>query len=226
MSSVKSLEHKTIHIGNVIQNALVFNFKKCYGNTMNADSLFQTVEQLFVLLQERNIKYLLVGGIAMLQYVQERNTEDIDLILSTSSLQKLSEITVTRQDEDVARGTFENLQIDFLLTRNPLFARVQRGYATMQPFQERDIPCATVEGLLIPKLYALPSLYHQGNFARVGLYENDIATLMHDHQPDMDALFTELTRSLSVADIASRQDIVTDIQPRMERFQQGFGEPL
>jgi hypothetical protein len=29
-----------------------------------------------------------------------------------------------------------------------------------------------------------------------------------------------------VADIASRQDIVTDMQQRIERFQQGFGEPL
>jgi len=226
MSSAKSSAHKPIHIGNVIHNALVFNFKKCYGNTMNADSLFQTVDQLFVLLQERNIKYLLVGGIAILQYVQGRNTEDIDLILSTSSLQKLPEITITSQDEDFARGTFENLQIDFLLTRNPLFARVQRGYATIQSFQERDIPCATVEGLLLLKLYALPSLYRQGNFARVGLYENDIATLMHDYQPDIDALFTELTHSLSSTDIASLQDIVAEIQQRIERFQQGFGEQL
>jgi hypothetical protein len=55
---------------------------------------------------------------------------------------------------------------------------VQRRYATIKPFRERDIPCATVAGLLLLKLYALPSLYRQGSFARVGLYENDIATLM------------------------------------------------
>ena len=162
----------------------------------------------------------------MLQYVQGRNTEDIDLILSTSSLQKLPEITITSQDDDLACGIFENLQIDFLLTCNPLFAKVQRGYATMQSFQDRDIPCATVAGLLLLKLYALPSLYRQGNFARVGLYENDIATLMHDYQPDMDALFTELTHSLSATDIASLQDIVTEIQQRIERFQEGFGERM
>ncbi|MDH3602420.1 MAG: hypothetical protein OEU26_22625 [Candidatus Tectomicrobia bacterium] len=69
----------------------------------------------------------------MLQYVQGRNTKDINLILSTSSLQKLPEITITSQDDDFARGTFETLQIDFLRTRNPLFARVQRGYIDSDP---------------------------------------------------------------------------------------------
>jgi hypothetical protein len=35
-----------------------------------------------------------------------------------------------------------------------------------------------VEGLILLKLYALPSLYRQGNFAKVGIYENDVATLL------------------------------------------------
>jgi hypothetical protein len=110
-----------------------------------------------------------------LHYVPGRNTEDIDLIINVSSLQKLPEITLISQDANFARGTFETLQIDFLLTRNPFFAMVQRQYATVHTFRERDIPCATVEGLLLLKLYALPSLYRQGNFVRVGLYENDMS---------------------------------------------------
>ncbi|ETX06194.1 MAG: hypothetical protein ETSY2_18610, partial [Candidatus Entotheonella gemina] len=203
MPSADPSERKAIHVGNVIQNAIIFNFRKHHGNMMNANSLLQSVEQLFSLLHTRDIEYLLVDDIAMLQYVQRRNTEDIDLILSTSSLQTLPEITITSQDNNFARGRFENLQIDFLLTRNPLFAKVQHHYATIQSFQTSDIPCATDEGLVLLKLYALPSLYRQGNFARVGLYENDIATLMHDYQPNMEALFTELTLHLSDSDIAS-----------------------
>ena len=191
---------------------------------MHTDALLQAVARLFTLLHERQIAHLLVGGIAMLHYVQGRNTEDIDLIVSVSSLQKLPEIVLISQDANFARGTFENLQIDFLLTRNPFFAMVQRRHATVQSFHERDIPCATVEGLLLLKLYALPSLYRQGNFVRVGLYENDLATLMHAYQPDLDALFAVLAQHLSVSDMAALRDIVAEIQQRIARFQQGFGK--
>lgn len=191
---------------------------------MHTDALLQAVARLFTLLHERQIAHLLVGGIAMLHYVQGRNTEDIDFIISVSSLQKLPEIVLISQDANFARGTFENLQIDFLLTRNPFFAMVQRRHATVQSFHERDIPCATVEGLLLLKLYALPSLYRQGNFVRVGLYENDLATLMHAYQPDLDALFAVLAQHLSVSDMAALRDIVAEIQQRIARFQQGFGK--
>ena len=101
---------------------------------------------------------------------------------------------------------------------------VQRRYATVQSFYERDIPCATVEGLLLLKLYALPSLYRQGNFVRVGLYENDLATLMHAYQPDLDALFAVLAPHLSVSDMVALRDIVAEIQQRIARFQHGFGK--
>ena len=214
----------TVHIGNVIRNAIVFNFRKSNTEVMHAEALLEAVAQLFTLLHERQIDYLLVGGVAMLHYVQGRNTEDIDLIISVSSLQALPEIALTSEENNFARGTFATLQIDFLLTRNPFFAMVQRRYATIRPFRERDIPCATVEGLLLLKLYALPSLYRQGNFARVGLYENDIATLMHDYRPDLDPLFEELEPYLSASDIATLRDIVADIRHRIERFGQGFGE--
>jgi hypothetical protein len=216
--------HDTLHIGNIIRHAMVFNFPKYQEATMDTDALLQAVARLFTLLHERQIAYLLVGGIAMLHYVQGRNTEDIDLIISVSSFQKLPEIAMVSQDTNFARGMFETLQIDFLLTRNPFFAMVQRQCATVHAFRERDIPCATVEGLLLLKLYALPSLYRQGNFVRVGLYENDIATLIHAYRPDLDALFVVLAHYLSASDIAALRDIVAEIQQRIARFQHGFGE--
>ena len=216
--------HDTLHIGNIIRHAMVFNFPKYQEAMIDTDALLQAVARLFTLLHERQIAYLLVGGMAMLHYVQGRNTEDIDLIISVSSFQKLPEIAMVSQDANFARGMFETLQIDFLLTSNPFFAMVQRQYATVHAFRERDIPCATVEGLLLLKLYALPSLYRQGNFVRVGLYENDIATLMHAYQPDLDALFVVLTQHLSTSDMVALRDIVAEIQQRIARFQHGFGE--
>jgi hypothetical protein len=207
-----------VHIGGVIRDAVAFNFKNSGEEILNADSLPESVERLFDLLHEREIGYLLVGGVAMLGYVEGRNTEDIVLILAVSDLEKLPEITVEDLDADFVRGQFERLRVTLLLTRNPLFEKVRRQHATTGRFIERDVPCATVEGLLLLKLYALPSLYRQGNFARVGLYENDVATLIEAYRPSLEPLFLELSGYLGPTDLATVRDIVSEIRTRIERF--------
>lgn len=189
---------------------------------MTGDALLQTVEELFDLLDRQGAEYLLVGGIALLQYVEGRNTEDIDLIISLPALNQLPDLELLSQDRDFARATFRGLQLNTLLPQNPLFAKVRRDYATVQPFREREIPCATVEGLLLLKLYALPSLYRQADFARVGLYENDIATLMHYYQPNMEPLLAELTSHLSATDCDALREIVAELCQRMARFRRGL----
>lgn len=109
------------------------------------------------------------------------------------------------------------------MTRNPLFEKVRRRHATTGHFIERDVPCATVEGLLLLKLYALPSLYRQGNFSRVGLYENDVATLIEAYRPSLELLLQELSGYLSATDLAAVRDIVSEIQTRIERFREESG---
>ena len=160
----------------------------------------------------------------MLQYIEGRNTENIGLIIALSALRKLPEIRITSQDSNFARGNFDHLQIDFLLTNNPLFDKVRQQYATDQPFAERTIHCATVEGLLLLKLYALPSLYRQGDFARVGLYENDVATWIYSYKTAMGSVFTELEAHLSATDLAPVRDIIVEIEQRIARFQQGMNQ--
>ncbi|MFZ1752844.1 MAG: hypothetical protein WBO46_26680 [Caldilineaceae bacterium] len=209
-----------IAIGKVIQNAVVFDFKNWAVPPMNSDSVPQSVTHLFGLLQQRQIDYLLVGGVALLTYIEGRNTQDIDLIMALSSLESVPEIIVSSQDMYFARGEFEGLQIDILLTDNPLFDKVRQKYTTERDFVEQTIPTATVEGLLLLKLYALPSLYRQGSFARVGIYENDVATLLHDFSVDVEALYAELSAHLSTTDMAEVRGIVAEIQQRIERFQQ------
>jgi len=222
MTTTVSVKPK-VHIGKVIQNAVIFNFRNLRKDTVNSESLLERVARLFTLFKEREIEYLLVGGIALLQYIEGRNTEDIDLIMALSSLKKLPEIEITSEDINFARGEFGELQIDFLLTRNRLFEKVRQEYATTQYFVEQEIPCATVEGLLLLKLYALPSLYRQGNFTRVGIYENDIATLIYSYQPELDSLLEELTEHLSDTDIVAVREIVSEIEQRIDRFGKGLG---
>jgi hypothetical protein len=205
-----------VHIGEVVRNAVVFHPGK--EATVNSDSLIETVAHFFNVLDQRQIEYVLVGGIALLKYVEGRNTEDIDLIMALSSLKQLPELDIETRDNDFARGHFRDLKVDVLLTSNPLFDEVRKRHTTMQRFVEQDIRCATVEGLVLLKLYALPSLYRDGNFTRVGLYENDIATLMQVHNPPLDPLLNKLASYLSETDLSQVKQIVKEIQQRISRF--------
>src|SRR6266446_4591111 len=209
-----------LRIGETIRNAVLFNPENHQERLMNSDLLIETVARFFTLLRERQIEYVLVGGIALLQYVEGRNTEDIDLIMAVSALEQLPELHVETRDADFAQGTFNDLKVDVLLTSNPLFEEVRKRYTTTRRFVEQDIPCATVEGLIALKLYALPSLYRQGNFTRVGLYENDVATLLHAHNPPIEPLIAELSLYLSESDTSQVKQIVNEIQQRISRFEE------
>ena len=208
----------SVQIGNVIRNAVAFNVKNWLGGSMNSDSLIQSVQDLFSVLEQRKIDYVLVGGIALLHYVEGRNTQDLDLLMSLSSVEKLPELNISSQDMYFVRANYGELEIDVLLTKNPLFKKVHSKYSKEQRFLDRNIPIATVDGLLLLKLYALPSLYRQGNFARVGIYENDIATLLHDYEPDVNTLLSELSNYVNESDFAEIRNILADIQKRIKRF--------
>ena len=210
--------HNLSQIGSILRNAVIFNFKNNSEAIMNADSLLTQVEQLFNLLESRKVDYVLVGGIALLTYVEGRNTQDIDLIMALPSLTKLPEIKIESQDINFARGKFGELQIDILLTKNPLFAEVEKNYTTTKQLMDRAIRCGTVEALILLKLFALPSLYRQGSFERVGIYENDIATLINAFNPKMEPLFTELQKHVNKTDLDETHRIITDIETRIQRF--------
>lgn len=61
---------------------------------MSAESLLQAVKRLFAIFDQRRIDYVLVGGVALLNYVECRNTQDIDLIMASSDLTTVPEIEI------------------------------------------------------------------------------------------------------------------------------------
>jgi hypothetical protein len=58
-----------VHIGKVVRNALLFKYRSSQENPASDDALLDAVDRLFAILEERRIAYLLVGHIALLQYV-------------------------------------------------------------------------------------------------------------------------------------------------------------
>nr|WP_290665810.1 hypothetical protein [Ardenticatena sp.] len=214
---LKTLEE----IGHIVQNAILFNPRHWRNEAMDfaaGASPVEAVKRLFALLETRKIDYVLVGGIALLYYVEGRNTQDLDLVLAVKDLERLPEVEIIERDVYFARGLFEGVQVDFWLNTNPLFRRVQKEFASRVQFLGHAVRVGTVEGLLLLKMYALPSLYRQGDFSRVSLYESDIATLMYTYEPDMDRLVDVVSEYVSAGDSASLQDIVAEIKERVRRF--------
>lgn len=205
-------------IGNIIRDGVAFDPKNWQGGAVGATSLPEHVAEFLSLLATREIDAVLVGGVALLQYVEGRNTQDIDFIVAVKDLGRLPEVEILSRDVYFARGRFKMLQIDFLLDTNPLFRYVQQARTVLQSFAEQTVRCATIEGLILLKLYALPSLYRQGEFARVGIYENDVATLLHYYDPAIPQLLAELRPFVNDTDWQEIDNIVADIQQRLVRF--------
>lgn len=189
------------------------------GSRPNILPTDRDVVELFTLLNTRRIPYLLVGGIAMLRYVEGRNTEDIDLLMSLPSVKLLPEISVEEQSDYFIRGRFRSVRVDVLLTANALFAEAQQCFGTTHRFAEMAVPTATPEGLVLLKLYALPSLYRQGLFDRVSVYEGDVASLLQRHPCNTEALLQRLDPHLEEGDRHELRVIVRDIQVRIARFE-------
>ena len=218
-------------IAEIVRNGVLFGPDAWEGasiperkvNPDRRQSLLPTdrdVVELFTLLGQRQIPYLLVGGIAMLRYIEGRNTEDIDLLMSLPSLKQLHEIAIEEQNDYFIRGRFRSVRVDVLLTANALFAEIQQRFGTTHRFAELDVPTATPEGLILLKLYSLPSLYRQGQFDRVSIYESDIASLVHRRRCEVEPLLQRLQPHLMDSDLRELHGIVRDIQARIARFEQ------
>jgi len=207
------------NIGQILLNAHVFKLAaRNHEELMNLESIPQSVEKLFALLAERRVDFVLVGGLALLQHVPGRNTEDIDLILAASAIPQLPELSMKGGEGFFRLARYEGLRVDLLLSENPLFQHVHDQHTEPRQILGRTIPCATPAGLVLMKLYALPSLYRQGDFTRVNLYEGDIANLLYRHRCTTAPLLAELSKHLPASDHAKVGKITREIEERIARF--------
>lgn len=204
-------------IDEIVRNGVLFDLKN-WGKKMPNDNLAQSIAKLFSIFEERQIDYLLVGGVALLSYVEGRNTQDVDFILSRQDLLVLPELVVQEENRDFARATFDGIQIDLLLTNNPLFSWVSSQYRLERQFGNLKVWTSSAEGLVLLKLYALPSLYRQERFDRVSIYESDILLLLLRYSIDMQRLIDILSTHVLPSDLNEIKQVVADIERRMQRF--------
>lgn len=208
----------TTAIAEIIWNGVYFDVKNWVNLMTEGENFFERIDTLFNLLEEQKIDYLLVGGVALLSYVDGRNTQDIDLILNRRDLDLLTELEIQDENNNFIRGRFSSLQVDILLTQNELFKTIIQRFATEREFGTRKVRCVTVEGLLILKCYALPSLYRQGQFSRASIYENDILLLLLNYSVDLEPLLDILSAHLLASDLNEVHEILAEIQRRIQRF--------
>lgn len=169
-------------------------------------------------LSSSGIPHVLVGALAMLQYVDGRTTRDIDFIVATEDLERLPGFILEEGNEWFATGTSGPLRVDLLFTANPFFALILECYSEPRVFLDSKIQCATPEGIVLLKLFALPSLYRQGNVDRAALYETDILQLLHHHPVAHEGLLETLAAYMSGSDIRALRIVLQDIHNRIQRI--------
>lgn len=160
----------------------------------------------------------------MLTHVHGRNTEDVNLVLSVPDQKRLApEVRILEREEIAATGRLGGLRVDFLAAEIPLFAHVTTHHAEGRrlelPGGPRELRCATPEGLMLLKLFALPSLYRQGRMDRVRLYEADLGGLLFLF-PALDpaGLLAQLRPHLLPSDVDELRKVLDDLRPRPGRF--------
>ena len=186
--------------------------------TPDINQILETIDRLFQSLNDRKIPYVLVGGVAMLSYIQGRNTQDIDLIIDRADGEAIG-LMINSENKDFAQANYEGVRVDLLLNCNKLFKKIQKDYVQMIQWGEHSVLTATPEGLAILKLHALPSLYCQGQFDRAVIYETDILQLAFNYQLKLDALLKLVKPHVIETDLEELGSIVQDIEGRLRRME-------
>ncbi len=217
----KRKETDTVGIKEIIYSANAFNTQNWLdGYKMNPDNLPKSVDNFLKLLAQNYIEIVIVGGIALLSYMQDRNTQDLDLIISRADFNKISaSLNVLETDDNFANcETLDGLKVDFLFTDNTIFNYVKKGFSQKRTYREGSFFIATVEGLVLMKLYAWADLYLNGKLfddkyllTKSLRYKNDIEVLLLNYEINLVPLEKILKKNLEL----SKFELVKDLMKKL-----------
>jgi len=187
-------------------------------HVMNPASIPKDTEKFLDALEAAKVPYLLVGGIALLQYIETRNTQDIDFILALDDAKTIPGLEIRDTNNFFAQAFFGQLQVDLLRPQNPLFKEVLENESSISEFEGRSLSTSTPKGLIILKLYALPSLYRQGDITRASIYESDITALLNKFPIPSPEIISALSGHLIETDLKEVAKILDEISAKLSRF--------
>ncbi|MEN8446144.1 MAG: hypothetical protein ABG776_14150 [Cyanobacteria bacterium J06555_13] len=182
---------------------------------INLDDFLALIE----LLETRGIDYALVGGVAMMAITPDaRATDDYDFIGQRSDFESLSELSQVSADKNFGRYRHNSTIVDALFVENPVFAHALKQYQADCVIAGKTIRSLSPSGIALLKLYALPSLYLQGQHVRVATYEQDLEVLfIIDPDIDEGALLTFLNKYLVESQVAELKDTCEGIRKKLSR---------
>ncbi len=204
-----------------IYDANAFNIQNWKnGFKIDYDMLPELVIKFLNLLEELQVDFCIVGGIAYLAYIQDRNTKDLDILISVKELEKIiGYVKVTNKDVNFTNAEFEGMQIDFLKTSNSLFDYVKEHETTVYNFSEGLYPIATVRGLILMRFDAIIDLYQKAKFNKIIFYERDLQVLTLNFDIDWEHIWKISKKFFTDGQINEFQKMVAEWQkPRVNPF--------
>jgi hypothetical protein len=197
-----------------IYDANAFNIRNWRdGFPIDYDMLPELVIKFLNLLEEKQVDFCIVGGIAYLAYIQDRNTKDLDILISSAELDKIIDyVEITNKDINFTNAVFEGMQIDFLKTSNNLFEYVKKHETTKYDFIEGLYPIATVNGLILMRFDAIIDLYQKGNFTKIVFYERDLQVLTLNYDIDWEHIWKVSQKFFTDGQISEFQKMVAEWQ--------------
>jgi hypothetical protein len=204
-----------------IYDANAFNSRNWRdGFPIDYDMLPELVLKFLKLLEEKDVDFCIVGGIAYLAYIEDRNTKNLDILISVQELDKIIDrITVTNKDVNFTNAEFEGLRIDFLKTSNAIFDYVKKHETTTYNYVEGMYPIATINGLILMRFDAIIDLYQKAKFQKIIFYERDLQVLTLNFPIDWDHIWNISEKFFTVGQINEFKKMVTEWQkPRVNPF--------
>jgi hypothetical protein len=204
-----------------IYDANAFNIQNWRdGFPIDYDMLPDSVIKFLNLLEEKRVDFCIVGGIAYLAYIQDRNTKDLDILISITELEKIIEyVEVVNKDANFTNAVFEGMRIDFLKTSNSLFEYVKEHETTTYNFTEGLYPIATVNGLVLMRFDAIVDLYQKGNINKAIRYESDLHVLTMSYEIDWEHIWRISQKFFTDGQIKEFKEMIAEWQkPRKRRF--------
>ena len=175
--------------------------------------------RLIELLETKGIDYALVDGVAMMAIAPgSRATDDYDFIGQRRDFENIDELAQVSADQNFGRYRHNKTIVDTLFIENPVFAYALKNYQANCAIAGKTIRSLSPSGIALLKLYALPSLYLQGQHIRVATYEQDLEVLfIVDSKIDEDSLLNFLKKHLAESQIAELKNTCREIRQKLSR---------